>query len=428
MTPSVSRSHSFKFPHDITFSGSGFLSIYQLGVALGFLRYAPWILKSAPHILGASAGSLAAAAVACDVNPIAIRDEVLLFAKQLKATTWGLLNPSVNVFQWLEKSMRKHLPSNAHRLATGRLGIAVTRLSDGKQVIISEFQSKEDVVQALLCSCFLPGYCGFLPPLFRGVHYIDGGLSGIMPRIPESSTLTVCPFSGDTDICPTDPPCTVKMVVTGAIFKTNMANFFRMITALSSVTLENKDLEQSFHNGYKDAINFLWNKDLASFPITHSGSQGVPSCDPTSAQMPLETTKVEEEETKGGKLATTLTSFTDHRSEQIANSTVPENTKEPPLHFDDVQNVLLGYGVTYQGTFGLPVKILSSLLLPLILSFYALLPRRQRMKVLFREVLDFVVWGWLFTKFYGLFILSIFVCSLMKNIKDRVTHVMLLLL
>lgn len=69
MSPSVSRSHSCNDHYSITFSGSGFLSIYQLGVALGFLRYSPWILKSAPHILGASAGSLAAATVACELNP-----------------------------------------------------------------------------------------------------------------------------------------------------------------------------------------------------------------------------------------------------------------------------------------------------------------------------------------------------------------------
>lgn len=73
-----------------------------------------------------------------------------MFAKQAKAFTWGIFNPSVNVFQWLERTMHKHLPSDAHQLANGRLGVAVTRLSDGKQVIISEFQSKEDVVQVSL--------------------------------------------------------------------------------------------------------------------------------------------------------------------------------------------------------------------------------------------------------------------------------------
>lgn len=77
---------------------------------------------------------------------------MLLFAKQVKAFTFGILSPSVNVLRWLEKALHKHLPSDAHRLANGRLGVAVTRLSDGKQIILSEFQSKEDVVQVSLFS------------------------------------------------------------------------------------------------------------------------------------------------------------------------------------------------------------------------------------------------------------------------------------
>lgn len=121
-------------------------------------------------------------------------------------------------------------------------------------------------------------------------------------------------------------------------------------------------MEQAFHNGYKDAVTFLWNKggsneelkilnnghafsvvkfcfmssclDLVSSPKT----QGFQSCDSTYAQMLLEITKMEEEEIKMEQQATTLTSFTDYRSKLIVNSTEPENTKDPLLVFDDVKN------------------------------------------------------------------------------------------
>uniref|UniRef100_A0A3B5RBH4 Patatin-like phospholipase domain-containing protein 2 n=1 Tax=Xiphophorus maculatus TaxID=8083 RepID=A0A3B5RBH4_XIPMA len=124
-------------PYDISFSGSGFLATYQLGVVLCFLKYTPWILQSAPHILGASAGSVselvdcseftvlfASMTLTSVFFPVTavIRDEIILFVKQ-------------------------HLPSDAHHFANGRLGVAVTRLSDGKHLIMSEFQSKEDVVK-----------------------------------------------------------------------------------------------------------------------------------------------------------------------------------------------------------------------------------------------------------------------------------------
>lgn len=82
-----------------------------------------------------------------------IRDEIILFVKQVMAAPLGPLNPSVNVFKWLESVLHKHLPSDAHHFANGRLGVAVTRLSDGKHLIMSEFQSKEDVVKVSLCLC-----------------------------------------------------------------------------------------------------------------------------------------------------------------------------------------------------------------------------------------------------------------------------------
>uniref|UniRef100_A0AAX7UG19 PNPLA domain-containing protein n=1 Tax=Astatotilapia calliptera TaxID=8154 RepID=A0AAX7UG19_ASTCA len=116
----------------ISFSGSGFLATYQLGVAQCFLHYAPWILHSAPSILGSSAGSLVAAAM-------------IHFAKEVKSFTLGPLNPSIKLFHWLECILNKHLPPNAHQLANGRLAVTMTRLTDGEQILMSDFDSKEDV-------------------------------------------------------------------------------------------------------------------------------------------------------------------------------------------------------------------------------------------------------------------------------------------
>lgn len=68
MTPGVSSCQYTENPRSISFSGSGFLATYQLGVAQCFLHYAPWIVHCAPSILGSSAGSLVAAAVVCEMN------------------------------------------------------------------------------------------------------------------------------------------------------------------------------------------------------------------------------------------------------------------------------------------------------------------------------------------------------------------------
>lgn len=149
------------------------MATYQLGVAQCLLNYVPWKIRSAPCVLGVSAGSLVAAAVVCDVSlgekllfflqnldlhctsshlkvscvSVSMRDEMLSFAKQVKAFMLGPFNPSVNLLHWLEMVLYKHLPSNAHHLANGRLAVAMTRMDDGKLIIKSEFESKEDVVQ-----------------------------------------------------------------------------------------------------------------------------------------------------------------------------------------------------------------------------------------------------------------------------------------
>ncbi|XP_071331098.1 patatin-like phospholipase domain-containing protein 4 [Trachinotus anak] len=421
MAPGVSSCHYDEVPPSLSFSGSGFLAVYQLGVAQCFLNYAPWILQTAPCVLGASAGSLVAAVVVCEMSPITIRDEMLNFAKQMKAFTLGPFNPSINVFHWLECVLHKHLPSDAHQLASGRLGVAMTRLTDGKHTVMSEFQSREDVVQALLCSCFVPVYCGMLPPSFKGVHYVDGGFTSMQPVLSgtSSQTLTVSPFSGETDICPTDTPCRWDMVVNGAILKANMANSLRIFNALYPLALET--LEQAYYSGYKDAIHFLLRNDLPSYIMIHKPSEGPLTYNQTKPWLDVHTAIEEEEEMKAQKKAT-LTSFIDNRHMQamlMGKSTGDQAVQEPPLHFGVVKNVLLENVVTCLNMFGLPERILSYLFLPLMLWFYVVLQCKQRMELLFRQAPELVFWTWCSLRCFFFFFSNIIVCSLKKNMMDR---------
>lgn len=82
---------------------------------------------------------------------------------------------------------------------------------------------------------------------------------------------------------------------------------------------------------------FLFKLDLAS-SMTIDVSQGFSICDLTYEEMHLESIKVEEGDMKVKKQANTLTSFPDYKSNRIINSTVPENSKELLLRFDDVKN------------------------------------------------------------------------------------------
>ncbi|XP_058860712.1 patatin-like phospholipase domain-containing protein 2 isoform X2 [Acipenser ruthenus] len=155
-------------PFSISFSGSGFMVVYQFGATQCLLDLAPEVIRAAPKVYGASAGSLAAAAVVCGANMERLRDEIVAAALQLRRHFLGPLHPSFSLFKVLKSCLLRSLPENAHELATGRLHVSMTRLADGKNILVSDFQSREDLVQALLCSCFVPVYCGLVPPSFRG--------------------------------------------------------------------------------------------------------------------------------------------------------------------------------------------------------------------------------------------------------------------
>ncbi|MGH0178844.1 UNVERIFIED_CONTAM: hypothetical protein FKN15_078131 [Acipenser sinensis] len=97
-----------------------------------------------------------------------MRDEIVAAALQVRRHFLGPLHPSFSLFKVIKSCLLRSLPENAHELATGRLHVSMTRLADGENILVSDFQSREDLVQALLCSCFVPVYCGLVPPSFRG--------------------------------------------------------------------------------------------------------------------------------------------------------------------------------------------------------------------------------------------------------------------
>ncbi|XP_031651132.1 patatin-like phospholipase domain-containing protein 2 [Oncorhynchus kisutch] len=210
--------------------GFGFQATYQLGVAQSMLDLAPLVLQAAPKVMGASAGSLVAAALVCGSSLDMVRDEMLRFALQSR----GPLHLARNVFVWIEGLLRRSLPDDAHIRASGRLAVAMTRIPDGQNTVVSEFTSREDVVQALLCSCFIPGYHGIQPPSYKGVYYVDGGMSSIQPThsSPYAHTLTVSPFAGEADICPPDPGSMYVIVMSGMPLNCSVANGYRILEAL----------------------------------------------------------------------------------------------------------------------------------------------------------------------------------------------------
>ncbi|XP_018427606.1 PREDICTED: patatin-like phospholipase domain-containing protein 1 [Nanorana parkeri] len=243
-------------PLSLSFSGSGFLSVYQIGAVKALLDLAPDVLKNAPRVYGASAGSLIAAAVVFNTNLDELQEIIMDAANEARKPILGPFFPSFNLLAILKKTLNRFMPENAHQLASGRLHVALTRLSDGKTILVSDFKSKEEVLQALICSCFVPFYCGLVPPSFRGVRYIDGGLSNFQPLYELHSIITVSPFTGEIDICPRDCPVShLCLHILNSSFQLSVQNICRVSYALfppSSFVLNG-----FYYQGYRDAIVYL---------------------------------------------------------------------------------------------------------------------------------------------------------------------------
>ncbi|NXJ24857.1 PLPL1 protein, partial [Dicrurus megarhynchus] len=189
-------------PYSILFRGCSFLIIYEAGVLSALQDLSPDIMKSASRIYGSSSGSIIASAGLCGCDVDEVREYLM---SHLKASVWGLV-PGGRILRVVRSALQKFLPPNAHEVVSGKLHVVLTRLHDWRTVTVSEFASKEELIQALTCSCYIPLYFGLFPPTYRGVRYVDGELAMWTADFVSRTTITISPFAGEYDICPKDGP------------------------------------------------------------------------------------------------------------------------------------------------------------------------------------------------------------------------------
>lgn len=245
---------------NLSFAGCGFLGIYHIGVASAFREYAPQICLN--KIAGASAGSLAAAALACEVPLGETTTYVLRVAVRARQRALGPLHPGFDINGIIHDGLCKLLPENAHKMCSGRLHVSLTRVSDGKNVLLSQFESREHLVEALKCSCFIPFYSGLRPPKINGVAYMDGGFSDNQPSLDEN-TVTVSPFAGDSDICPIDDTYNLTQInFSNTSISICPGNLYR--AARIFFPPDPEILSRMCQQGFDDAVRFLQKHNMIS--------------------------------------------------------------------------------------------------------------------------------------------------------------------
>ncbi|XP_031566531.1 patatin-like phospholipase domain-containing protein 4 isoform X1 [Actinia tenebrosa] len=252
---------------NLSFAGCGFLGVYHLGVAKCLVEHAPNFLRSIKAFAGASAGSLAAAMLATSAPIDKCSEYVVDLTNEARKNPLGPFSPQFDLVGNLRKGMEEYLPSNCHKLASGRLFISVTSLKTRKNLMISEYESKDELMKVLLASCYIPFYVGLDFPEFKGQKWADGGLTNNLPVLPFGETILISPFSGkDMHISPEDE----SQGITDITFHNmnifvNRENLQRELRIF--IPPKKEGIEEIVQKGYEDALKFLHKKNLCDHSL-----------------------------------------------------------------------------------------------------------------------------------------------------------------
>ncbi|XP_043818401.1 omega-hydroxyceramide transacylase [Dromiciops gliroides] len=221
-------------PHSISFSGSGFLCYYQVGAVDALRDLAPRMLDTAHRVVGTSAGSVVAALTVCGIGMNEYLKVLNTGVYEVRKSFLGPFSPSCKMVQMMKQFLYRVLPEDSYKLATGRLHVALTRVADGENVVVSEFTSKEELIE----------------------RYIDGGFTGMQPCSYWTDSITISAFSGQQDICPRDCPAIFHdFQLFNCTFQFSLENIARMTHALFPPDL--MALHEYYYRGYQDTVLYL---------------------------------------------------------------------------------------------------------------------------------------------------------------------------
>ncbi|XP_074092524.1 omega-hydroxyceramide transacylase isoform X2 [Macrotis lagotis] len=221
-------------PHSISFSGSGFLCYYQIGAVDALRDLAPRMLDTAHRVVGTSAGSVVAALTVCGIGMHEYLKVLNIGVAEVRKSFLGPFSPSCKMVQMMRQFLYRVLPEDSYKLATGRLHVALTRMTDGENVVVSEFTSKEELIE----------------------RYIDGGFTGMQPCSYWTDSITISAFSGQQDICPRDCPAIFHdFQLFNCTFQFSLENIARMTHALFPPDL--MALHEYYYRGYQDTVLYL---------------------------------------------------------------------------------------------------------------------------------------------------------------------------
>lgn len=173
-----------------SFSAAGLLFPYHLGVAQCLIERG-YITENTP-LSGSSAGAIVCAVIASGESM-----KEALRATKVLAEDCRSKGTAFRLGGVLRGVLEKFLPDDVHIKASGRIRVAITQVfRSPRALLVDQFDSKEDLINAVFTSSFIPGYLAPRPvTIFRNRICIDGGLTLFMPPTCADNTIRVCAFS-----------------------------------------------------------------------------------------------------------------------------------------------------------------------------------------------------------------------------------------
>ncbi|CDY23095.1 BnaC07g30920D [Brassica napus] len=176
-----------------SFSAAGLLFPYHLGVAQ--LLIEKGYIKDTTPLAGASAGAVVCAVITSGSSMWEALEATKVLADDCRRNGTAFRLGAV-----LRESMEKLLPDDIHIRSNGRVRVAITQvLWKPRGLLVDQFDSKSDLINAVHTSSFIPGYLAPRPvTMFRNRVCVDGGLTLFMPPSAAAKTVRVCAFSASS--------------------------------------------------------------------------------------------------------------------------------------------------------------------------------------------------------------------------------------
>ena len=263
----------------VSYAGCGFIGVYQIGATAALRQFAPYLLES--DILGSSSGAMLGIGLAAGMSMEEIVRSTLHIANKVSEKVLGPITPAFNLTEVFKEVWEDLLPEDIAERASGRLHISMTKLPEFSNMMVNYFTSKSDVIDALLCTSFIPMVFGWFPPKFRGNLCIDGFYSNNQP-ILSKETITVTVFAGDASICPLDGDEASNLVNLhfpqgpDSTINVSWNNSIRMGNAV--VPPPTKTMLKICTQGFEDAIKYLCGKDLIKCARCIDSASSRPTC------------------------------------------------------------------------------------------------------------------------------------------------------